>query len=157
MSRTPSRHATSQVSCICKRTFARTSKIAAMQPISAVFINDRIHDAMLAQSGKFGNFAHGFTYAGHPVAAAVALEGQRIYAEIDIVSRVKRLAPLFQSALGRLKSHPLVGDVRGVGLIAGMELMRDARRRIPFDRAINVGARVDEAAKRTRAHLTSGR
>ena len=47
---------------------------AAMQPISAVFINDRIHEAMLAQSDKFGNFAHGFTYAGHPVAAAVALE-----------------------------------------------------------------------------------
>jgi len=121
---------------------------AAMQPISAVFINDRIHEAMLAQSDKFGNFAHGFTYAGHPVAAAVALEVQRIYAELDIVSRVKRLAPLFQSALGRLKSHPLVGDVRGVGLISGIELMRDARRRIPFDRAINVGARVDEAAKR---------
>src|SRR5262249_604580 len=51
---------------------------AAMQPISAVLINDRIHDAMLAQSDKFGNFAHGFTYAGHPVAAAVALEVQRI-------------------------------------------------------------------------------
>src|SRR4029450_49261 len=100
------------------------------------------------QSDKFGNFAHGFTYAGHPVAAAVALEVQRIYAEMDIVSRVKRLAPLFESALGRLKSHPLVGDVRGVGLMSGMELMRDARRRIPFDRAINVGARVDEAAKR---------
>src|SRR5262245_36599916 len=69
---------------------------AAMQPISAVFINDRIYEAMLAQSDKFGNFAHGFTYAGHPVAAAVALEVQRIYAEIDIVSRVKRLATLFQ-------------------------------------------------------------
>jgi len=121
---------------------------AAMQPISAVFINDRIYEAMLAQSDKFGNFAHGFTYAGHPVAAAVALEVQKIYAEIDIVSRVKRLAPLFQSALGRLKSHPLVGDVRGVGLISGMELMRDAHKRIPFDRHINVGARVDKAAKR---------
>ena len=46
---------------------------AAMQPISAVLINERIHEAMLAQSDKLGNFAHGFTYAGHPVAAAVAL------------------------------------------------------------------------------------
>src|SRR5258706_378626 len=78
---------------------------AAMQPISAVLVSERIHAAMLAQSDKFGNFAHGFTYAGHPVAAAGALEVQKIYAEIDIVARAKRLGPLLQSALGQLKSH----------------------------------------------------
>jgi 4-aminobutyrate--pyruvate transaminase len=121
---------------------------AAMQPISAVLINDRIHDAMLAQSDKFGNFAHGFTYAGHPVAAAVALEVQKIYSEIDIVARAKRLGPVLQSALGRLKAHPLVGDVRGVGLILGMELMRDGEKRVPFDSALNVGGRVDAASQR---------
>src|SRR5256886_2008496 len=120
---------------------------AAMQPISAVLINERIHDAMLAQSDKLGKFAHGFTYAGHPVAAAVALEVQKIYAELDIVARAKRLGPLLQSSLGQLKAHPLVGDVRGVGLILGMELMRDGGRRIPFDSALNVGARVDAAAQ----------
>jgi 4-aminobutyrate--pyruvate transaminase len=121
---------------------------AAMQPISAVLINERIHEAMLAQSDKFGNFAHGFTYAGHPVAAAVALEVQKIYAEIDIVGRAKRLGPLLQSTLGALTSHPLVGDVQGTGLILGMELMRDGAQRIPFDAALKVGARVDDAAKR---------
>src|SRR5262249_48247694 len=121
---------------------------AAMQPISAVLINDRIHDAMLAQSDKFGNFAHGFTYAGHPVAAAVALEVQKIYAEMDIVARAKRLGGVMQSALGRLKSHPLVGDVRGTGLILGMERLRDGKKRIPSDGALRVGARADEAAKR---------
>ena len=119
---------------------------AAMQPISAVLINDRIHEAMLAQSDRFGNFAHGFTYAGHPVAAAVALEAQKIYAEIDIVDRAKRLGPILQSTLGRLHTHQLVGDVRGVGLILGMELMRDGEKRIPFDSALKVGARVDAAA-----------
>jgi 4-aminobutyrate--pyruvate transaminase len=121
---------------------------AAMQPISAVLINDRVHEAMLAQSDRFGNFAHGFTYAGHPVAAAVALEVQKIYAEMDIVGRAKRLGAAFQPALGRLKSHPIVGDVQGTGLIVGMELMRDGQTRIPFERALNVGARVDEAARR---------
>jgi 4-aminobutyrate--pyruvate transaminase len=121
---------------------------AAMQPISAVLISDRMHEAMLAQSDKLGNFAHGYTYAGHPVAAAVALEVQKIYAEIDIVARAKRLGPVLQSALGRLKAHPLVGDVQGAGLILGMELMRDGERCIPFDSALNVGARVDAASKR---------
>lgn len=121
---------------------------AAMQPISAVLINHKIHEAMLVQSEKFGNFAHGFTYAGHPVAAAVALEVQKIYAEMDIVARAKRLGDELQSTLGRLRTHPLVGDVQGVGLIVGMELMRNAERRIPFDGALKVGARVDTAAAR---------
>jgi len=119
---------------------------AAMQPISAVLINNKIHETILAQSDKFGSFAHGFTYAGHPVAAAVALEVQKIYAEMDIVARSKRLSPLLQSTLGQLQAHPLVGDVRGVGLILGMELMRDGEKRIPFDSSLKVGARVDAAA-----------
>ncbi len=121
---------------------------AAMQPISAVLINERIHAAMLAQSDRFGNFAHGYTYAGHPVAAAVALEVQKIYDEIDIVARAKRLGPVMQAALGRLIAHPLVGDVCGTGLILGMELMRDGEKRIPFDPALAVGQRVDATSKR---------
>ena len=121
---------------------------AAMQPISAVLLSDRIHSAMLAQSDRFGNFAHGFTYAGHPVAAAVALEVQKIYAEMDIVARAKRLGSVLRATLGRLKAHRLVGDVRGVGLIAGIELMRDGEKRIPFDSGLNVGVRVEEAARR---------
>jgi 4-aminobutyrate--pyruvate transaminase len=121
---------------------------AAMLPISAVLINDRVHKAMLEQSDKFGNFAHGFTYAGHPVAAAVALEVQKIYAEMDIVTRAKALGAVLQSTLGRLRAHPLVGDVRGTGLIFGMELMQDGEKRIPFDSALKVGARVDTAALR---------
>jgi 4-aminobutyrate---pyruvate transaminase len=121
---------------------------AAMQPISAVLINERVHEAMLAQSDKLGNFAHGFTYAGHPVAAAVALEVQNIYAELDIVARAKRLGPMLQTALGRFKTHRLVGDVRGSGLILGIELMQDGRARIPFDAALGVGGRVGEAAQR---------
>ena len=121
---------------------------AAMQPISAVLVNQRVHDAMLAQSDRFGNFAHGYTYAGHPVAAAVALEVQKMYAEMDIVTRAKRLGPVLQSTLGRLKTHPIVGDVRGIGLILGMELMFDREKRIPFDAALAVGARVEAAVRR---------
>jgi 4-aminobutyrate--pyruvate transaminase len=121
---------------------------AAMQPISAVLVNERVHEAMLKQSDAYGNFAHGFTYAGHPVAAAVALEVQKIYQEMDIVARAKRLGPLLQSALGKFRTHRLVGDVRGIGLILGMELMQEGRARIPFDPALGVGARVAAAEQR---------
>ena len=121
---------------------------AAMQPISAVLVNARIHDAMLAQSDKLGSFAHGYTYAGHPVAAAVALEVQKIYAEMDIVARAKRLGAVLQATLEPLRAHPLVGDVRGTGLLVGIELMQDGDKRIPFDSALKVGSRVDAAATR---------
>jgi 4-aminobutyrate--pyruvate transaminase len=121
---------------------------AAMQPISAVLVNERVHEAMLAQSDTYGNFAHGFTYAGHPVAAAVALEVQKIYAEMDIVGRARRLGPLLQAALGAFRDHPLVGDVRGVGLILGIELMHDKARREPFDPSLGIGTRAAAAAQR---------
>jgi 4-aminobutyrate--pyruvate transaminase len=67
---------------------------------------------------------------------------------MDIVGRARRLGPLLQSALGKLGSHRLVGDVRGVGLILGMELMQDGRARVPFESALGVGARVGVAAQR---------
>jgi 4-aminobutyrate--pyruvate transaminase len=67
---------------------------------------------------------------------------------MDIVPRAKRLGAVLQATLGRLKGHPLVGDVRGVGLILGMELMRDGEKRIAFDSALKVGTRVEAAAMR---------
>jgi 4-aminobutyrate--pyruvate transaminase len=82
------------------------------------------------------------------VAAAIALEVQKIYAEMDIVARAKRLGAALESALEPVRSHPLVGDMRGVGFIIGLELMEDGAARVPFDSALKVGARVDAAAAR---------
>ncbi len=70
---------------------------------------------MLAESRKLGTFGHGFTYAGHPVSSAVALETLKIYEERDIVGHVRSLAPHFQARLKALAGHPLVGEARGVG------------------------------------------
>jgi len=118
---------------------------SAYAPMGALIVSDRIADPFMREKAMF---SHGFTFAGHPVAAAVALEVQKIYAEMDIVGRAKRLGPLLQATLGRLTAHPLVAELRGTGLIFGMELMRDRDKRIPFDAALGVGARVDAAARR---------
>jgi 4-aminobutyrate--pyruvate transaminase len=98
---------------------------AAYQPISAVLINEKMHEAMLAESDKLGSFAHGYTHSGHPVATAVALEVLKIYEEMDVTARARRLGRRMIGGLQRLAGHPLVGDVTGVGLIAGIELVRD--------------------------------
>ena len=115
---------------------------SAYQPISALMIGERVHEAMLEASRRHGTFGHGYTYGGHPVACAVALETLRIYEERDIVGHVRQVAPAFLDGLGAYAGHPLVGDVRGVGLIAGVELMADKDTRTPFPPGAGVGMRV---------------
>ncbi len=118
---------------------------AAYQPISALLINDAVHDALLAGSRAFGSFGHGFTYGGHPVACAVALETLRIYQEDDVLGHVQAVSPTFLAELETFRNHPLVGDVRGVGLIAGVELMQDPRTKVPFPPSVRAGALVERA------------
>jgi 4-aminobutyrate--pyruvate transaminase len=121
---------------------------AGMQPISAVMVNQRVFDAMLDESRKLGNFAHGFTYAGHPVTTAVAMETLRIYDEMDMIGHVQRVGPCLQQVMGRLTDHPLVGEVRGVGMLVGIEMVADKATRRPFDAAIKLGAMVDGHARK---------
>ena len=113
---------------------------SAYLPISATVISEDIYQAFVAQSEKLGQFAHGFTYSGHPVCCAVALETLNIYEERDIVAQVRKVAPRLQNGMRRFADHPLVGEVRGVGLIAAAELVRDKASKAPFDPKQGVGA-----------------
>jgi 4-aminobutyrate---pyruvate transaminase len=106
---------------------------AAYQPIGVVMISDKIYQAILEGSRRFGSFGTGYTYTGHPVAAAVALEAQRIYDERDIGAQVRSLIPRFRSRLDRLADRPLVGEVRSAGLAGGIELVADKAARRNFD------------------------
>ncbi len=73
-----------------------------------------------AESHRIGTFGHGYTYSGHPVPAAVAIEALKIYDEIDIVGHVREVGPVMQAELRRrFAGHELVGEVRGTGMIGG--------------------------------------
>lgn len=115
-------------------------------PISAVMVSEKVHAAVAANSGKIGTFGHGFTYSGHPVTAAVALETLRIYEDEKVLAHVQSLAPKFQAGLRRYAGHPHVGEVRGVGLIGAIELAADPAKRTSFDPAMKAGARLAELA-----------
>jgi 4-aminobutyrate---pyruvate transaminase len=117
---------------------------ASYQPLSALLISDPIHAALIEGSRRNGSFGHGYTYGGHPVACAVALETLAIYEERDVLGHVRRVSPAFLDGLGRLGDHPLVGDVRGVGLIAGVELVADKATKEPFPAAAKAGLLVQE-------------
>jgi len=119
---------------------------AAMQPISALMINDKIYQVMIEQSDKLGSFAHGYTYAGHPVASAVALEVLKIYEEMNLVEHVGSISPYFLNKLNAFKNHPLIGDVSGIGLICGIELMRDGDKRVAFEKDLSVPEKFQENA-----------
>ena len=119
---------------------------SAYQPISATLMSRKIFEGVAAGSRKNGMFAHGVTYAGHPVCAAVANETLKLYAERDIVGQVQRLAPQFQRRLQALADHPLIGQARGVGLIGALELVQDKASRQPFDVASAIGPRIQAAA-----------
>jgi 4-aminobutyrate--pyruvate transaminase len=113
---------------------------SAYLPISATAISEEIYQALLSESDKIGVFAHGYTYSGHPVCCAVALETLAIMAERDLVGHVRAVGPRLQAGLRRLADHPLVGDVRGVGLLGAVELVKDKATRAPFDSPGSVGA-----------------
>lgn len=114
---------------------------SAYVPLGAITVPEHVYAAMLDESKKIGVFAHGFTYSGHPVACAVALKTLEIYQRIDIVRHVQRVAPIFELRLKALGEHPLVGEARGIGLIGGLELVRDRVTRESFDLRQGVGAK----------------
>ncbi len=111
---------------------------SAYFPISATLVSRAVYEAMLVESDKLGNFSHGFTYGGHPVGAAVALETLKIYEERDIVGHVRQVSPRLLDGLRALESHPLVGEVRGAGLMAAVELVESKETRASFPSARKV-------------------
>lgn len=116
-------------------------------PISAVAVAPHVYEPIKTKAGEIGSFGHGFTYGGHPVAAAVALETLAIYQERDILAHVRHVSPALQDGLRRLQQHPLVGEARGIGLIGAVELVADKDSKAPFDPKLAMGAKVVAAAQ----------
>ena len=107
---------------------------AAYLPISAVMVNERVFEGLARESHEIGTFGHGYTYSGHPVSAAVAVEALKIYDEINIVDHVGTVGAHLQAELRRrFAGHEMVGEIRGMGMIAAMELVADRDTHRSFD------------------------
>lgn len=112
------------------------------QPISAISLGARMAETLLNANEEL---VHGFTYSGHPVACAVALKNLEVMERENLIGRVKNdIGPYLQRRLREtFASHPLVGEVRGIGLLAAIELVADKATRafFPSDRGVGTHCR----------------
>jgi putrescine aminotransferase len=106
-------------------------------PLSGIIVHDDIADTLMAHDD---DFHHGYTFSGHPVACAVALKNLEIMEEERLVPRVKEFGgPALAKMLAKFKDHPLVGEVRSIGLLGAIELVADKGTRRRFDEPGRVG------------------
>jgi putrescine aminotransferase len=108
-------------------------------PLGGALVSDRVADVVIAEGGEF---AHGYTYSGHPVTCAVALAALRIMRDEGIVDRVRdHTAPYFNQRWAGLAEHPIVGEARSLGLMGAIEIVRDKDSRERFHKDLAMGGR----------------
>jgi len=114
---------------------------SAYAPLGAVLIPERMAEAFEAESAKIGAFGHGFTYGGHPLGCAVGVKAIEIYQKRNIIGHVQSLMPRFAERVTALGDHPLVGETRLGGFVAGIELVADKASKRSFAPTKGVGPR----------------
>lgn len=111
-------------------------------PLGGVMISDRLMEDLRRSNHPDAMFAHGLTYSSHPVGCAVALKNLDLL-EGGVLGHARRIAPYFQERLATLEELPLVGEVRGAGLMACIECVADRESRNPLKLDQEVGKRID--------------
>jgi len=112
-------------------------------PFSASFLSDEIWQLLKEGSAKYGNFAHGYTYAGHPIGAAVAMANLDIIENEHLVDNAALVGTYFHQQLQqRFAKDSFVAEVRGVGMIAAVQLVKDKNQRTFFDKETKISAKV---------------
>ena len=117
-------------------------------PISALLINDEIYEKVSNFSSVNNVFGHGYTYSGHPVAAAVALETIKIFKDENIIDHVNEISEKFNTKMEQLCEYSIVGNARSLGLIGAIELVKNKNNKTYFDPKIAIGSRIVKNAQR---------
>ncbi len=119
---------------------------SSYQPLAAILMTEAIFGVIADNSERLGTLGTGFTGSGHPVATAVALENLAIIEEENLVENAARSGAVLQEELGKLADHPLVGEVRGRGLIAAVQLVADKQTRARLEPEGALGGKIFELA-----------
>jgi len=128
---------------------ASKSMSAGYFPVGAVMLSKELDARAIRASHSIEEFPHGHTTGGHPVGAAVSLEAIRIITEEGVIDHVREVSRPFWKRLAALQaSHPIVGEARGMGLMAALEIVGDKAAKTAFPSALRVGERIVAAARR---------
>jgi L-2,4-diaminobutyrate transaminase len=121
---------------------------SAYVPLSAAIISEKVYAVMEQGSDKLGAFSHGYTYSGHPIGVAAANVVLDIVENEDLAGQAKRTGAHLQRRLYEtFDGHPMVGEVRGVGMLAAIEFVADPKTKQRFDAALKIGAHVSKACR----------
>ncbi|RUW03918.1 aminotransferase class III-fold pyridoxal phosphate-dependent enzyme, partial [Mesorhizobium sp. M1A.F.Ca.IN.022.05.2.1] len=117
-------------------------------PLSASIVGEKVYKVLEDGADKVGAFSHGYTYSGHPIGAAAANAVLDIVEKEDLPGNAREVGAYFQAQLReKFAQLPIVGEVRGVGLMGAIEFVADRDNRKRFDPTLKVGARVSKAAR----------
>jgi len=120
---------------------------SAYQPLSGVIVGDRVWQVLEQGTGQYGPIGHGWTYSGHALGCAAALANLEIIEREKLTENARDTGAYLQRAMAdAFGDHPIVGDVRGVGMLAALEFSADPEKRAHFDPALKVGPRIAAAA-----------
>ena len=121
---------------------------SAYFPLSGAIIGEKVYKVMEEEAGRVGAFSHGYTYSGHPIGAAAANAVLGIVEKEDLPGNARKVGAYFQAQLKeKFAQLPIVGEVRGVGLMGAIEFVADREHKTRFDPSLLVGARVSKAAR----------
>jgi adenosylmethionine-8-amino-7-oxononanoate aminotransferase len=115
-------------------------------PLAAVAARDHVYEAFLGEAAEMKQFMSGATFQGHPLCSAAGLANLEIIEREKLVDRCRELGPYFQDGLKTLLKHPIVGDVRGIGLVAGIEYVQSKQTKEWFPASVGAAAKVRDAA-----------
>ncbi len=121
---------------------------SAYVPLSASIVSEKIYQVMEEATPRIGSFSHGYTYSGHPIGAAAANAVLDIVEQEDLPAQAgSKGAYLLKSLKAAFEQNPIVGEVRGVGMMAAVEFVADRETKTSFDPALKVGGRISQAAR----------
>ncbi len=116
-------------------------------PLAATLTTERVYRAFLGRYDEFKTFFHGHSYTGNPLGCAVALANLDVFTKERTLQRLQPKITMFGRLLNPLRNHPHVGDIRQIGLVAGIELVRNRATREPYPLAERVGMQVADEAR----------
>jgi L-2,4-diaminobutyrate transaminase len=121
---------------------------SAYVPLSAAIISEKVYAVMEQGSDKLGAFSHGYTYSGHPIGVAAANAVLDIVEREDLAGKAKITGAYLQKRMREtFEGHSIVGEVRGVGMLAAIEFVADPKSKSRFDPALKIGAQISKACR----------